>query len=209
MIRYLIILLICGACQATDPVKEELDELLAGNRRFVSGQPIHKNLSAEALQDLKEGQSPIAVIVGCADSRVPPEVIFDQGLGMLFVVRVAGNVIGPIELDSVRFAVKKLKTPLIMVLGHEGCAAVQDAMTSGQAADSLLPHIYPLIAPALKRCEIKGEDSLKHAICCNVLEGVKDLQEDIEFKKLIDLKELKVVGGYYDFDEGTVDLLNN
>lgn len=188
-------------CFALDQPKSALNQLIEGNQRFVQGKSVHKNLSEEAFADLKQGQAPIAVIVGCSDSRVPPEVIFDMGLGELFVVRVAGNVIGPVELDSIRFGIEKLKASLVMVLGHEDCAAVKDALYT-KKADAVLPNIYPLIAPALKNCHEKEGDPVMNAVWCNVLHGVSDLK-----KALSKNPQIQIVGGYYDFDHGTVEVI--
>jgi carbonic anhydrase len=180
--------------------------LMAGNDRFTSGQYIHKNLASEGLSHLKEGQEPFAVIIGCSDSRVPPEIIFDQGLGDLFVVRVAGNVIGPVELDSVEYAAERLHVPLVVVLGHEKCAAVGAALLGRENVPEL-ENIYPLIAPALKKCQAKKGDVLTNAIKCNAMEGVNHLRSTPLLAKLIAAKKLKIVGGYYDFDHGKVMLI--
>ncbi|MBS0653223.1 MAG: carbonic anhydrase [Verrucomicrobia bacterium] len=183
-----------------------LQRLMAGNSRFTSGQSIHKNLGLEGLSELKEGQEPFAVIIGCSDSRVPPEIVFDQGLGDIFVVRDAGNVIGPIELDSVEFAVDKLHCPLVIVLGHENCGAVK-ATLLGQENVPELDNIYPLIAPALKKCQAQKGDILMNAIKCNVKEGVRYLKSTPLIAKHIAANGLKVVGGYYDFDHGKVTII--
>ncbi|MBS0606672.1 MAG: carbonic anhydrase [Parachlamydiales bacterium] len=183
-----------------------LQRLMEGNKRFTSGQPIHKNLGLEGLSALKEGQEPFAIIVGCSDSRVPPEIVFDQGLGDIFVVRVAGNVVGPIELDSVEFAVDKLHCPLVIVLGHENCGAVK-ATLLGQENVPELDNIYPLIAPALKKCQAQKGDILMNAIKCNVKEGVGYLKSTPLIAKHIAANRVKIVGGYYDFDHGKVMII--
>lgn len=188
-------------CFAETPSKSALNQLIEGNQRFVQGKAVHKNLSEEAFADLKKGQTPIAVIVGCSDSRVPPEVIFDMGLGELFVVRVAGNVIGPVELDSIRFGIEKLKASLVMVLGHEDCAAVKDALYT-KKNDPVLPNIFPLIEPALKNCHEKEGDPVMNAVWCNVLHGVSDLKQSLSKNT-----KVQIVGGYYDFDHGTVEII--
>ncbi len=121
---------------------QALQMLMEGNQRFVQGQVLHPSYSAEAKDKLLEQQNPIVAIVGCSDSRVPPELIFDRGLGELFVVRDAGNVVGPIEMDSVEFAAASLKVPLILVLGHQNCGAVK-ATLSGKQAHPELDNIFP------------------------------------------------------------------
>ena len=112
--------------------------LIEGNARFISGKTLSKDLSSTRRIDLmKNGQHPFAVIVSCSDSRVPPELLLDQALGDLFVIRVAGNVITPVELGSVEYAVEHLKAPLVVVLGHEGCGAVTAAVQGGEIPGSI------------------------------------------------------------------------
>ncbi len=180
--------------------------LMEGNKRFTSGQNIHKKLGLEGLAELKKDQEPFAVIIGCSDSRVPPEIIFDQGLGDIFVVRVAGNVVGPIELDSVEYAVDKLHCPLVIVLGHENCGAVK-ATLLGQENVPELDNIYPLIAPALKKCQAQKGDILMNAVKCNIKEGVSYLKSTPLIAKHTADMQVKIVGGYYDFDHGKVTIL--
>lgn len=114
---------------------EEAQKLLMeGNERFRTGQPLSKDLSLSKRSELMEkGQHPFAVIVSCSDSRVPPELLFDQALGDLFIIRIAGNIITPPELGSVEYAVEHLNTPLVVVLGHENCGAVTAAVQGGEA----------------------------------------------------------------------------
>lgn len=199
---------LCAAAAKADQSAPDaaLQQLMEGNNRFASGKSIHSNLAAEGLSGLKEGQEPRAVIIGCSDSRVPPEVIFDQGLGDLFVVRVAGNVIGPIELDSAQYAAEKLHSPLIIVLGHENCGAVS-ATLLGQKNVPELGNIYPLIAPALKTCKGQKGDLVTQAIKCNAAQGVHFLKSTPLLSQLIAAKKLNIVAGYYDFDDGKVTIL--
>ncbi len=208
IVTALCMLSTCGFAaerQASLSPEQALKQLMDGNQRFVSREIIHKNFAQEAA-DLKEGQTPFAVIIGCSDSRVPPEIIFDQGLGDLFVVRDAGNVIGPIELDSTLFAVKKLNTPLVVVLGHENCGAV-NATLLGQAHVPELSSIFPLIERAIKQCTTTKGDILVNAIKCNVREGVQDLTAIPAIAELIKGKKLNVVGAYFDFNNGKVTLI--
>lgn len=196
---------IAAESQNTLSPQGALKRLMDGNKRFVSREFIHKNFAQEAA-DLKEGQAPFAVIVGCSDSRVPPEIIFDQGPGDLFVVRDAGNVIGPIELDSTMFAVNKLNTPLVIVLGHENCGAVK-ATLLGQSHVPELASIFPLIEKGIKQCQQTQGDLLVNAIQCNVKEGVRILKAQPAIAQLIKEKKLEIVGAYFDFDEGKVSLI--
>jgi carbonic anhydrase len=110
--------------------QEALERLKEGNQRFVRGQPLHGKLSEEAFVRLREGQRPFAVILGCSDSRVPPELVFDQSFGDLFVIRLAGNIIAPGVAGSIQYAHRHLGTSLLVVLGHEGCGAVKAALAA-------------------------------------------------------------------------------
>lgn len=133
------------------PTAEEVLTILKkGNLRFVSGKLEHPNHCEESRQNLALGQEPIATILTCADSRVPPVDIFDQGIGDLFVVRVAGNVIGDHSLGSIEYAVKHLHTPLVIVMGHTSCGAVS-AVASGAALEGHIATLGPAIQTAIKK----------------------------------------------------------
>ena len=113
--------------------QQALDRLMAGNRRYVEGKINEQGRDVFKREQLALGQAPIAVIVSCSDSRAPPEIIFDQGLGDTFIVRVAGNVLGSLEKESVLFGADALKAPLIFVLGHSNCGAIKAALEGGEA----------------------------------------------------------------------------
>ena len=108
-----------------------LEKLKVGNHRFVKGNPIHPDETLKRIRELKKGQHPFAVVVSCSDSRIPPELIFDQGLGNIFTIRTAGNVIGDYELGSIEYAVEKFHCNLVIVLGHENCGAIEAFISSG------------------------------------------------------------------------------
>jgi carbonic anhydrase len=110
--------------------RESLQRLIEGNERFVRRQPLHGGISEEAFASLRESQRPVATILGCSDSRVPPELVFDQGFGDLFVIRLAGNVIAPGVTGSIQYAHRHLGTSLLVVLGHEGCGAVKATLAA-------------------------------------------------------------------------------
>lgn len=133
---------------------EALERLLEGNRRFVAGTPEHPRQDAQRRAEQAEGQTPFAVILGCSDSRVPPEVVFDQGVGDLFVVRVAGNTAADqLTLGSIEFGVSVLECPLLLVLGHEKCGAVTaavDTIVKGQRPGGRLDTLVDPIAPAVE-----------------------------------------------------------
>ena len=185
-----------------------LEMLLEGNAHFVNNEIVHLSYLTEAKDKMLEGQNPFAVIVGCSDSRVPPELIFDRGLGELFVIRVAGNVVGPIEMDSVEFAVAHLKTPIVIVLGHQNCGAV-NATLGGQKNVPELESIYPLIESALSNCDSVGENRLVNAIKCNVKKGVEILKNSPTIAPLLKQKKVKIVGAYYEIASGKVSLIND
>lgn len=192
-----------------------LKELLEGNKRFVEGRLANPRRTPKDFAALAEGQKPVAVIVGCADSRVPPEVIFDQGVGDLFVVRVAGNIVsgaGPVVKGSIEFAVAELGVRLILVLGHSQCGAVKAAIEHIDAKDDLPGSIGELIKPirpAVLAAKGRPGDQLNNVIKANVLEGVKRLQglEPI-LSKVAKTGELKVVGGTYELRTGKVEMFS-
>ncbi|MGE5195836.1 MAG: carbonic anhydrase, partial [Anaerolineae bacterium] len=144
----------CFSLVAKEPEQKEarfdtsLKTLIEGNERYVNDTPLCEDQFKQKRETMISKQRPLAAIVGCSDSRVPPEIVFDQSLGDLFVVRVAGNVVGPIEMDSIEFSADKLHTPLIVVLGHEGCAAVK-AVLEGKIVEEEIVHIAPFIQPAV------------------------------------------------------------
>ena len=117
----------CKQKQEKDQVNTlaPLDKLKAGNEKFVSGHPVHPDETLDRIRELKKGQNPFVVVVSCSDSRLPPELIFDQGLGDVFSIRTAGNIIGEYELGSIEYAIEHLHCKLIVVLGHENCGAIE------------------------------------------------------------------------------------
>jgi carbonic anhydrase len=152
-------------------------------------------------------QKPIAVIVSCSDSRVPPELVFDQGLGDLFDVRTAGHVVGDMELGSIEYAAEHLGTPLIVVLGHERCGAVTAAVSGGEAPGHI-PAVVKAIAPAVAETKSAGGDAVENAMRANVRDTVRALRSsDPVLSHLVHEGKLKVVGGRYDLDTGQVEIL--
>jgi len=195
--------------------EEVLAELLEGNKRFSSGMLEHPRRSPEAFAALAEGQAPEAAIVGCADSRVSPELVFDQGVGDLFVVRVAGNTVsgkGPSLNGSLEFAVAELGVRLIMVLGHEACGAVKSAVAHIDANDELpgsIRGLVDLMRPAAASVRGKPGDKLQNAIEANVRENVKRLKTlDPILSEMVKSGDLKIVGGVYDLKSGLVRMLD-
>jgi len=199
------------AFDRTDP-DHALRELLAGNSRFADGRPVSPRRSPAEFRELAAAQFPFAAIVSCADSRVAPEILFDVGKGDIFVVRIAGNVIGgSAVLGSIEYAVAELNVPLILVLGHSNCGAVKAAKAHLDAKDSLpgeINDLVELIKPAVTQSKSANGDPLENAIQSNVRVGVERLGrlEPIVAPKL-KAGKLKVAGGVYDLRSGRVNLL--
>lgn len=189
---------------------EALARLLEGNRRYVANRAFHPNESPEQRAKLAGGQAPFAIILGCADSRVPPEIVFDHGLGDLFVVRVAGNIVEDAGVGSMEYAVEHLGTPLIVVLGHERCGAVKatiETLETGGEAPGHLAELVRKIRPAVEASSRQPGDRVANAVKENVLRQVRELQglEPFLKEKVADGK-LKIVGAQYDLDTGVVEV---
>jgi carbonic anhydrase len=186
----------------TNP-KEALEKLLAGNERYVNDKLLHPNRSQERREALTDTQNPFATVIGCSDSRVSPTLVFDQGVGDIFEIRVAGNVIGPVPIASAEYSVKFLGSSLIMVLGHENCGAV-GAVLKGQTQD--IEPIADKIKEALQGKQKFSDNPLENAIKANVSFVVKSLRANPLFAPLIKDKKLEIVGGYYNLQSGKVDI---
>ena len=185
-----------------------LDKLKTGNEKFLSGYPIHPHETLDRIRDLKKGQNPFVVIVSCSDSRIPPELIFDQGLGDVFSIRTAGNVIGDYELGSIEYAVEHLHCKLIVVMGHENCGAIQAYASSKNEIHN--DHIQNLVTYIASEEEEKIiPDSLRSnmdiLVKANITHGVNLLKSSTPvLKPLVDKNEIKIIGAYYDLDSGSV-----
>jgi carbonic anhydrase len=207
---FIVFISSCGQ-NGTNEQKDDLkplDKLKIGNQRFVKGYPIHPDETLERIRELKKGQHPFAVVVGCSDSRIPPELIFDQGLGDIFTIRTAGNVIGDYELGSVEYAVEHLKCNLVVVLGHENCGAIQAFISSDNQRHE--DHIQTIVDYISNEDEEKAIlDSIKSnpdlAVRANIKHGVFLLQNSTPIlKHLVQNGKVAVVGAYYDLDSGKV-----
>jgi carbonic anhydrase len=183
-----------------------LRTLLAGNHRFVNQTANNPNQSSERLVELSKEQKPFATILGCSDSRVPLEVIFDQGLGDLFVVRVAGNVVTPVELASVEYGVSILQTKVLLVLGHSQCGAVKAALM-GEHLIGRLNTLTNLIQPAIARSNRQPGDALENGVRENILLQIDQLRKTPVIAQLLNQRQLKLVGSYFDFKTGEVAIL--
>ncbi len=192
---------------------DALQRLKDGNRRFVTGQLQHPHESRDWRATLESAQHPFAVILGCADSRVPPELLFDQGFGDLFVVRVAGNIADTDVTASIEYGVDHLDIQLVLVLGHSQCGAVQAAVDhaaeSPKEADeivSLLYRIEPALADLPKDLDRKQKVAL--AVQRNVQLTVQRLSQTPDLMKSLKKGKLRVVGGIYDLHTGQVEFLD-
>ncbi len=203
------------ASQARDP-DAVLARLLEGNKRFINGQTsLLTRKRPQDFAELAEGQAPSAAIVACADSRVAPELIFDQGVGDLFVVRVAGNVVtgaGPIVKGSIEYAVAELGCRLIMVIGHTACGAVKAAIAHIEANDALpgsIGGLVEVIKPAVIAAAKQSGDKLENSIRANVRKCVETIRGlDPILSKAVRSQGMKVVGAVYDLKSGMVDVLS-
>lgn len=202
-----------GQADARPKPDDVLAKLMAGNKRFVGGKLEHPGREPKDFQVLAAGQAPPAIIVGCADSRVAPEIVFDQGVGELFVVRVAGNMVGsgPLLVGSIEFAVAVLGARLIMVLGHTECGACKSAIKYIDDKETLpgaIEGVVNYLRPVVRQVTGKPGDKLSNVIKANVVEGVKKLQGlDPILSKMAKAGELKVVGGVYDLASGKVEMV--
>jgi carbonic anhydrase len=180
-----------------------------GNARFVSGSILPKDLSQSRRDELSGGQTPFAVVVTCSDSRVPPELIFDQALGDIFVVRVAGNVIDPVTLGSVEYAAEHLHAPLVVVLGHTKCGAV-DATVAGGEAPGDIAAIVRRIKPAVALAKAEGAtgaDLQAESVLFNVELQTKAAERSKILDELVHEGKLEIVGAVYDITSGEITWL--
>jgi len=188
--------------------EEALKILMEGNERFVKGELNHPHLDDVRRNMLKDGQAPFGIVLACADSRVLPDIIFDQGLGDLFVIRVAGNVAKDKVLGSIEYAVEHLGTKLIFVLGHESCGAVTAALEPAQL-EGHINKILDLIRPAVHMARHQEGDLLENAIKNNAIMVKENISDSLPvINRAIKEKGVKVVSGYYSLSNGKVELLD-
>ena len=188
---------------------EAISKLKEGNGRYTSGNVQHPGQTAERRTELAKTQHPFAAVVSCSDSRVPPEIVFDQGLGDLFVVRVAGNVINDEGLGSIEYTVDHLGTRLILVLGHQRCGAVDAARETIAAKGKAPGHIQSLVTAIKPAVEATAKDDLETTIKANVKNVVQALRSSTPILKAeVDSGKIQIIGGYYSLDTGAVTLLD-
>jgi carbonic anhydrase len=193
---------------------DALERLKEGNRRFIAGVRSEKPMTHAERSALARQQRPFAIVLGCSDSRVPAEVVFDQGLGDLFVIRVAGNIVSPSQVGSVEFAAERFGTQLVVVLGHTQCGAIlatlEHLRESARHPDNLLAiveRIRPSVQTILELRPSAGEDELVHlAVRANVRASVNHLRHGSALlERLIQQGRLKIVGAEYSLETGQVD----
>jgi carbonic anhydrase len=198
------------------PKENLMETLLQGNERFSEDHPLHPDQTLDRLRDLSQGQHPVAAIVSCSDSRVPPELIFDQGLGDLFVIRNAGNIVADYEIGSVEYAIEHLEVPLVIILGHTKCGAIgafveHEHEHSHHYSEYIQKIIDFIDAEEEEQVLQRGTDDFyEKAIEANVLHGIHELKNKIPLvSELIAAKKLRVVGAIYDVETGRVKVLED
>ena len=199
--------------------QEALIQLQEGNQRFVEGKSTRNTNYTQRRNELVDGQTPFAIILGCSDSRVPTEIVFDQGLGDLFVIRIAGNIVAPSQIGSIEFAVETFQTPLVVVLGHTGCGAVaatlnqirQPQASRSQHLRSIVERIRPAVESLSEiRTDLAHEHLLERAIRSNVRMSVNQLRHGSSFlEKMYDSGSLWIVGAEYSLESGEVDFFES
>jgi carbonic anhydrase len=199
--------------------REALERLREGNRRFVSDVRSGDTFTSQTRRnELTAGQEPFAIVLGCSDSRVPAEIVFDQGLGDLFVIRVAGNIVASSQIGSVEFAAEQFGTPLVVVLGHSRCGAVlttiEELMRPGENQSRNLRSIVDRVRPAVEALlatELRHDPHalLRHAVRANVRASANQLRRGSEvLEQLIERDRLLVVGAEYSLENGVVEFFD-
>jgi len=192
---------------------EALAQLVLGNARFVRGEARFPTVQKEVLADLAKGQQPYATVLGCSDSRVPPELVFDASFGELFVVRVAGNVVSPEIMGTLQYAGLHLRTPLFVVLGHEGCGAVKAALATRRDAAPAAARLALLLETMLPglddvSAELAPDAQLAAAVEANVRWSMRQLRETPEGRARTAEGVVKLVGAVYELATGRVRFLS-
>jgi len=217
MLAVVMVLAVAGVAAAVTP-DEALQMLMDGNKKFTEGNlaNLTANSSQAVRQSLVAGQKPYAIVLDCSDSRLAPEIIFDKGLGEIFVVRVAGNIVAPHQLGSIEYAIEHLGASLLMVLGHSKCGAVSatvGSLTPGtcdvHAPEGNIGSLVEAIAPAVERsCEKHPADLLAASIDENVNLVAKKIEiKSPIVKEAIETRKLKMVKARYDLEDGVVKLM--
>jgi carbonic anhydrase len=212
LLALLIVVVFSGFVFAGTAGDESLQKLMDGNKRYVSGDLAKKNIGDDRRKELLKGQKPFAIVITCSDSRVPPELLFDQGLGDIFVIRVAGNVVDPIELGSIEYGAEHLNAPLLILLGHSKCGAVKATLETKGKAEGNIGAIVKKIDPAAKAATKKGgsdEEILEAAIKGNLRNVYKDIMtKSTIIPHLAKEGKLKIVAAEYSLSTGQVEMVD-
>ncbi|WP_330255873.1 carbonic anhydrase [Nocardia sp. NBC_00565] len=191
--------------------KAAFDRLMAGNQRWIDGNLDHPDRDPERRELLAQNQQPYGVVLSCIDSRVPPELVFDTGLGDLFVMRTGGLAVGPVVIGSVEYGPMTSATPLIMVLGHQRCGAVAAAYKALQESTPLpgnLQSIVEALRPAYERMDSPGDDPVETMTRIQIELTAQDLRRNNDLAPVVERGALSVVGAYYNLDTGRVEVLD-
>lgn len=229
---FLAVTLLTTPIVKSESTEALVSQLKAGNARFVAGHSNHANQDVLRREEVAQGQKPFAIVLTCADSRLSPEIVFDQGLGDLFVVRVAGNVVDDFSLASIEYAAEHLGSSLLVVMGHERCGAVKAALDTfkshakieegkdhkeqghgkqdkhGEAHEGHIPALVSEILPSVKAVVGQPGSDLDNAIKHNVIRTVGRIQSSEPLKSMIKTGQLTVMGAVYDLDSGVVRLVS-
>ncbi|WP_341732911.1 carbonic anhydrase [Microcoleus sp. EPA2] len=184
-----------------------LQKLMDGNRRYIEQKRTFPDQARSRIVELAKGQHPFAIVLCCSDSRVVPEILFDQGLGDLFDIRVAGNVLDDAVIGTMEYGVAELGTPLVIILGHEHCGAVKAAL-DGKPVPGKVGSLVAAIQPAVDSIKGQPGDAWDNAVKANVKMNVNKLKQSSPIiAEAVKAGKLKVVGGRYDLDTGTVEMV--
>jgi carbonic anhydrase len=201
----------------SDTAQDALARLRSGNERYVVGEGGSAALTAHARSELASGQNPLAIILGCSDARVPAELIFDQGPGDLFVIRIAGNIVAPSQIGSVEFAAERFGTPLVVVLGHTGCGAIAATLEELQRPMSIqsthqlsiVDRVRPSVEAVIAR-GVTGDALARESVRANVRASVGQLRHGSEILEgLVRRGELRIVGAEYSLETGAVEFFED
>ena len=189
--------------------EEALEKLTQGNERFIKNRFKHPRLSKKRKKEMLQGQHPFVIILSCSDSRVPPELIFDQGLGDIFEIRNAGNVLNEHVIGSIEYAVMHCGVKLVVIMGHQDCGAVA-ATLSGISETKYIQALEDSIKPAIEDCKKNNlEINSDNVVKAHVAQDLKELfEQDKDLVKYMDEHNVKVIGAYYHLDTGKVDFNN-
>jgi len=211
MALFVVIAFSVLAFAVTEKGGEALQKLMDGNKRFVSGNLAQKDLSDAKRKELVKGQKPFAIVLACSDSRVSPELLFDQGLGDIFVVRVAGNIVDPIAVRSIEYAAEHLNSPLLFILGHEKCGAVTATYEILETKGKPCP-VAEKITPAIITAKKKGgtkDEIIETAVQENVKNVYREIMKKSKIiKHLVQEDKLKIVAGEYSLTTGKVEMID-